>query len=72
MPVLAEILPKLISLPTDGVYVDATVGHGGHSYLFGKTLGSEGLVLGMDVDRNCIVRAQEKLSDLSCEVIIVR
>lgn len=72
MPVLADILPKLITLPTDGAMVDATVGHGGHSYLFGQQLGPEGLILGMDVDRNCIGRAQEKLSSLLCKVDIVR
>jgi 16S rRNA (cytosine1402-N4)-methyltransferase len=72
VPVLADILPKLISLPTDGAVVDATVGHGGHSYLFGKQLGSDGLILGLDVDKNCIGRAQEKLSSLSCKVVLVR
>ena len=52
VPVLADILPKLISLPTDGIMVDATAGHGGHSYLFGKQLGPDGLILGLDVDKN--------------------
>jgi 16S rRNA (cytosine1402-N4)-methyltransferase len=72
VPVLADILPKLITLPKDGTMVDATVGHGGHSYLFGQQLGPEGLILGLDVDKNCIGRAQEKLSSLSCEVVLVR
>ena len=44
----------------------------GHSYLFGKTLGSSGLVLGIDVDQNCIQRAQTELSSLECRVEIAR
>ena len=72
VPVLAEILPKLISLPPDGIMVDATVGYGGHSCLFGQQLGPEGQILGLDVDENCIERAREKLSGLSCKVFLVR
>ncbi len=52
--------------------VDATVGHGGHSLLFGKTLGPEGFALGMDVDNNCLIKAQLTLSDLDCKVVLVR
>lgn len=72
VPVLADILPRLINLPKDGIMVDATTGHGGHSYLFGKQLGPGGLILGLDVDKNCISRAQEKLNSLSCRVLLVR
>ena len=72
IPVLAEILAEQVSLPKDGIIVDATVGYGGHSELFGSTLGPEGLILGLDVDENCIKRAQVKLNDLSCKVCLVR
>ncbi len=50
--------------------VDATIGHGGHSYLFGKELGPEGTILGLDVDRKSIQRAQLTLKDLTCRVIL--
>ena len=70
--VLAETLTEYISLPTDGVMVDATLGHGGHSFLFGKTLGPCGLLLGMDVDQTCINRAQMILDSLECRVLTVR
>lgn len=52
--------------------VDATVGHGGHSGVFGRTLGPEGLLLGLDVDQNSIQRASQILRDLSCRVELVR
>ena len=68
--VLAEKLTELISLPTDGIMVDGTLGHGGHSLLFGQKLGPDGLLLGFDVDKNCIERAQSTLSSLQCQVKI--
>ena len=72
IPVLLDILAERITLPTDGTVVDATVGHGGHSMMFGKVLGPEGLILGMDTDEECIKRAQTILDSLPCRVILVR
>ena len=70
--VLTDKLTELVKLPKDGLMVDATLGHGGHSLLFGKTLGPEGLIFGLDVDENCIKRAQSILNSLECRVTIVR
>lgn len=72
IPVLAERLAEQINLPPDGVMVDATIGHGGHSLLFGKILGPEGLIIGLDVDNNAICVAQSILKDLICKVILIR
>ena len=72
IPVLSEPLKEWIHLPTDGIMVDATLGHGGHSELFGRTLGPEGFLLGLDVDQNSIQRARHHLSGLSCRVELVR
>jgi len=71
IPVLAETLVEQIKLPPDGVMVDATIGQGGHSYLFGKTLGPEGVIVGLDVDTNAIRRAQFILKGLACKVILL-
>ena len=71
IPVLARTLTEQITLPPDGVMVDATIGHGGHSYLFGKTLGPEGVLIGLDADKEAIRRAQFKLQDLKCRVILL-
>ena len=72
IPVLVESLKEWIQLPTDGIMVDATVGHGGHSGIFGQQLGPEGLLLGLDVDQNSIQRASQNLGGLSCRVELVR
>jgi 16S rRNA (cytosine1402-N4)-methyltransferase len=72
IPVLAGKLAERINLPMDGVMVDATIGQGGHSFLFGRTLGPEGVLIGLDVDKEAIRRAHFKLKDLPCKVILIR
>lgn len=71
IPVLAGTLAEQISLPSDGVMVDATIGQGGHSLLFGRTLGPEAVIVGFDVDKNAVQRAQSKLEGLACRVILL-
>ena len=51
--------------------VDVTIGQGGHSLLFGRTLGPEAVVVGLDVDKNTIRRAHFNLKDLPCSVILL-
>jgi len=51
--------------------VDATVGNGGHSLLFGKRLGPEGAIIGLDVDITAVRRAQSVLEVLPCRIILV-
>jgi len=70
-PVLTETLAEQIKLPSDGVMVDATVGHGGHSLLLGKTLGPEAVIVGFDVDKMAVQRAQVNLKELACKVILL-
>lgn len=69
--VLADTLAGQISIPPDGVMVDATIGHGGHSLLFGKTLGPEAVIVGFDVDNDAVRRARSKLEPLPCKVILL-
>jgi len=70
--VLKQELAERITIPKDGVMVDVTVGHGGHSLLFGKDLGPDGMILGLDVDGSCLTRAHINLSRLACKVVLVR
>jgi len=71
IPVLAERLAEQISLPQDAVIVDTTIGHGGHSFLFGQTLGLDGLIIGLDVDPKTLQQAQLRLKELRCKVILL-
>ena len=52
--------------------VDVTVGHGGHSFLFGRTLGAGGTLVGMDVDSLSLERAEKRLVALDCKVVLVK
>jgi 16S rRNA (cytosine1402-N4)-methyltransferase len=71
IPVLTKELSEQISLPRDGVMVDTTIGHGGHSLLFGGTLGPAGVIVGLDVDIKSIRRARSRLKGLDCKVILI-
>lgn len=72
VPVLAKSLAEQISCPQDGVVVDATTGHGGHSFLFGSRLGPAGTLIGLDFDSKSLERARQRLAGLSCKVILVK
>jgi 16S rRNA (cytosine1402-N4)-methyltransferase len=72
IPVLADSLAEQIKLPQDAVMVDATIGQGGHGLLFGKRLGPEGAIIGLDVDINAVRRAQSVLEGLACRVILLQ
>jgi 16S rRNA (cytosine1402-N4)-methyltransferase len=71
IPVLTEALAEQIKLPQDAVMVDATVGQGGHSMLFGHKLGPQGLIIGLDIDKDALPRAQDFLNGLPCRVILL-
>jgi 16S rRNA (cytosine1402-N4)-methyltransferase len=70
--VFSKRLAEQISLPQDGVMVDATIGQGSHSLLFGQTLGPGGVLIGFDVDEESLRSAEQKLKGLKCRVILIR
>ncbi len=51
--------------------VDATIGHGGHSLLFGKALGPEAVIVGFDVDNDAVRRARSNLEGLACKTVLL-
>ena len=51
--------------------VDATIGQGGHSLLFGKILGPKAVLICFDVDAKAIQQARTKLTDLPCKLILI-
>jgi 16S rRNA (cytosine1402-N4)-methyltransferase len=72
VPVLAGALAEQISCPQDGVMVDVTVGHGGHSFLFGQRLSAAGTLVGLDLDSRSLERARQRLAPLACKVILLQ
>ena len=57
VPVLLEPAMELLAIRTDGIYVDATFGAGGHSKAILARLGS-GRLIALDADPSAAVRAQ--------------
>ena len=52
--------------------VDVTVGHGGHSFLFGQKMGPKGMLIGLDVDSLSLERAEKRLAGLDCKVVLIK
>jgi len=61
-PVLLQESIELLNVKPDGIYIDCTLGGGGHTEAILKGLGTGGLVLGLDADKEAIEAAQKKLS----------
>ena len=56
---------KNLNIKEDGVYADLTLGKGGHSKEILKKLSPEGLLIGLDQDKDAIKAAKENLKDFS-------
>ncbi len=63
LPVLRDPVVDLLGVRPGGVYVDATLGEGGHAELILERCGPDGVVLGIDRDPSAIASAVERLGD---------
>ncbi|MGH8298227.1 MAG: 16S rRNA (cytosine(1402)-N(4))-methyltransferase RsmH [Steroidobacteraceae bacterium] len=62
IPVLADEALEALALDTDGYYVDATFGRGGHTALLLRALGPEGRVLAIDRDPQAIAAGARRFA----------
>jgi 16S rRNA (cytosine1402-N4)-methyltransferase len=69
--VLLEETIENLNIKPDGIYVDGTLGGGGHSYEIAKHLTS-GRLIGIDQDEAAIAAATERLAEFKDKVTIVR
>ena len=69
--VLLEEVIQGLKIKPDGIYVDGTLGGGGHSYEICKRL-TTGSLIGIDQDESAIEAATHRLSAFGERVIIVR
>lgn len=68
---LGEVVNALEIKP-NGIYLDCTLGGGGHAKAIGERLDERGLLIGLDRDDDAISAATERLTGLTCKVKIVR
>lgn len=70
--VLLEETIEGLAIRPDGIYVDGTLGGGGHSYEICKKLSDKGRLIGIDQDEDAIVAATKRLEEFQDRVSIVR
>ena len=61
-----------LNVKPDGIYVDGTLGGGGHAYEVSRRLGENGRLIGIDQDADAIAAATERLLPFKDKVTIVR
>ena len=72
VPVLFEECMDNLNIRPDGIYVDGTLGGGGHAFGIGQRLSERGLLIGIDRDQDALDAAAEKLKPRKCRKILVR
>lgn len=70
--VLLEETVDGLAIKPDGIYVDATLGGGGHAYEVCKRLNDTGSFIGIDQDAAAIEAASNRLLDFGEKVTIIR
>ncbi len=70
-PVLSEKVIQLLVTSVDGVYVDGTLGGGGHTERILMTLSPLGRVIGIDRDADAIAFTRSRLKHFGARALIV-
>ena len=70
--VLLEETVDSLHIREDGVYVDGTLGGGGHASEVLRRLGEKGRLIGIDQDADAIAAATERLKEFGDRAVIVR
>lgn len=72
---VSVLLPECIeglSIKPDGIYVDGTLGGGGHASAVCERLSEKGTLIGIDRDSDALAAAEERLSGYGCRKIFVK
>ncbi len=70
--VLLEETIENLNIKPDGIYVDGTVGGGGHALEVCRRLSDKGRFIGFDQDADAIQAAGERLAGYADQVTIIR
>lgn len=72
IPVLLEECIEGLDIKPNGIYVDCTMGGGGHSYEIAKRLSPQGTLMGIDQDEEAIAAAKERLKEFENVIYVHR
>lgn len=70
--VLLKETIEYLNIKPNGIYVDGTLGGGGHAYEVCKRLSSKGKFIGIDQDEDAIKAATRRLSEFEDRIQIIR
>lgn len=70
--VLLQETVDSLNIRPDGIYVDGTLGGGGHAFEVCKRLGDQGRLIGIDQDGDAVRAASERLKEFAGRVTVVR
>jgi 16S rRNA (cytosine1402-N4)-methyltransferase len=68
VPVLLDVAMDFLRVRPDGLYVDCTLGMGGHAEGIVRRLGAKGRLIGFDRDPEALALAQERLDKVRAEM----
>ncbi|TDP59792.1 16S rRNA (cytosine(1402)-N(4))-methyltransferase RsmH [Aminicella lysinilytica] len=71
-PVLLSECIENLNIKPDGIYVDGTLGGGGHSFHICEKLSPEGTLIGIDRDTDALEAAEERLKEFKCNKLFVQ
>lgn len=66
IPVLYNEVMETLDIKPDGIYVDGTVGGGGHSSGICERLSEKGTLIAVDRDQDALDAAQKRLAEYKC------
>lgn len=70
-PVMEKEVLKLLVWCPEGIYVDATLGDGGHARAILGSLSPQGRLIGLDWDSDALARAEKRLHHFKGRMILV-
>ena len=71
-PVLLHETIEHLSISPDDIVVDATLGGAGHAKALAEKLGKKGVLIGFDLDREAIARAERALGAVAPKILLVQ
>lgn len=72
IPVMLRECMDSLNIHPSGVYADGTLGGAGHSSEICRRLNEDGLLIGIDRDRDALKTAEERLKPFACRKILVQ